>query len=107
MFEAREVVCPREHLRRGAVELAEPLHYLRSGLAGALLGREKAPVEALQPTIDASVELAEAALDLLLERGQRTLEECAAGARQQEKETAENGSEQDESECVCHPVYKR
>ena len=60
LLELGEVVRAREHLRRGAVELAELLDDLRRRLAGAALGGQQAAVDPLQALVDA----AEAPLDL-------------------------------------------
>jgi hypothetical protein len=107
MLEASEVVRPREHLGRRAVELAQSVDDLGRRLAGVLLAREEAPVEALEATVDTRIELAEAAIELFVERGQAALDKCPAGASENEEQTAKNGEESDECECVCHWVYKR
>src|SRR5918999_5429964 len=91
MLEPGEIARAVEHLRGRAVELAQSLDDLRRRLAGALLGREQPSVETLEPPVDAGVELAEAAVELVRDSGQALVEQAA----QEHGEAAEPGDQED------------
>ena len=91
LLQPGEVLCAVEHLRRGSVELAQALNDLGRRLAGALLRREQPAVEALEPAVDAGVELAEPPVEPVLDRPERAHERRAQNVRDTHQGEQEQG----------------
>ena len=77
MLEATEVGGLLEHLRRGSVELAQPVDDLGRRLARRLLAREKPAVEPLEPAVEALVNLGQTAVEALLHRAEAAFDQLA------------------------------
>src|SRR2546425_11609243 len=67
LLESCEVVRTLEHLCCARVELAEAIDDLGRRLPGVLLGGKKPSVQALEPAVDALVDLAEPSPEPLLD----------------------------------------
>jgi hypothetical protein len=66
LLQPREIVRPLEHLRCARVELSESIDDLRCRLPRVLLGRKQTPIQALEATVDALVDLAKASPESIL-----------------------------------------
>ena len=89
VLEPRDLLRLLEHLRRRPVELREPLDEVLRRLARRLLRREQAPVDPLQPPVDALVELPEPAVEPVLDAAEALVHERAAVARERDDERGE------------------
>src|SRR5581483_8723516 len=80
LLEPGQVVRPLQHLGGCGVELSEPFDDLRGALASGLLGKEQPAVETLEPPVDLEVDLAQPALEPLLDAPESVVEDAAAVA---------------------------
>ena len=99
VLESRDLTRLLEHLLCGAVELREPLDDLRGRLSARLLCREHAFVYALEPPVDALVDLNEPAVEAMLDAAQAIVDERASGSRERDDERGEEsrGNNRDEN----------
>ena len=103
MLESRDLLSLLQHLRGRPVELRKALDEVLRRLARRLLSREQAAVDPFQPPVDALVELAEPAVEPLLDAAEALVHERAAVSGERDDESGERGRGGDRyEECGYH-----
>jgi hypothetical protein len=102
LLEAAEIAHTLVELYGRRVQLPEFLGQLGRGATRALLLGEQAAIETVESAIDLRLDVAEAAIELLLHPAQTLLEHGAAGAREPHEGSAREAEEKEGDDDAGH-----